>query len=198
MSKKIYKQGAFLIIEDTVNGTLFELNSSDVQIKKENANVDQYNIIDANGQSVLKVNLSEIIDDNETAYTENGWNTFRFTEVGAQNNTDVSDVKPKVYKALLTQTGTAAPTAVVLENTLGNVAWGYDGVGMYSAALEGAFTEDKTFVLTTPTLAASPIPVFGLLQLDIDSVGIGTSSGLTSDFANGILYNSPILIEVYP
>lgn len=105
--------------------------------------------------------------------------------------------KKKVYKALLTQTGTSAPTAVVLENTLGNVVWEYAGVGMYSAALKGAFTEDKTFVLTTPTLAASPVPVFGLLQLDINSVGIGTSSGLTSDFANGILYNSPIQIEVY-
>ena len=35
--------------------------------------------------------------------------------------------QPKVYRALLSQTGTAAPTATVLENTLGGtVVWTRD------------------------------------------------------------------------
>jgi hypothetical protein len=53
--------------------------------------------------------------------------------------------KYKVYTALLTQSGTDAPVATVLENTLGNVVWSYNGVGDYSANLNGVFLENKTY-----------------------------------------------------
>jgi hypothetical protein len=54
----------------------------------------------------------------------------------------------KVYTALLTQTGTDAPVATVLENTLGGtVVWSYLGIGFYSANLSNAFTEDKTWCI---------------------------------------------------
>jgi hypothetical protein len=55
-----------------------------------------------------------------------------------------------VYTALLTQSGTDAPVATVLENTLGGaVALNYDGVGGYYAA-SSAFTEGKTIAFATP------------------------------------------------
>jgi hypothetical protein len=48
----------------------------------------------------------------------------------------------KVYKALLTQTGTDAPVATVLENTLsGTPVWSYDGVGLYYLTLSGEFPD---------------------------------------------------------
>ena len=51
----------------------------------------------------------------------------------------------KVYTALLTQSGTNAPTATVLENTLGGtVVWSRVDTGMYLATLTGAFTGNKT------------------------------------------------------
>jgi hypothetical protein len=52
-----------------------------------------------------------------------------------------SQIKPyKVYTALLTQTGTDAPVATVLENTLGGApAWSYDSVGYYKLTLTNAF-----------------------------------------------------------
>ncbi len=54
----------------------------------------------------------------------------------------------KKYVALLTQTGTNAPTATVLDNTLGGtLVWSYDGVGTYIGTLTGAFTLDKTSVM---------------------------------------------------
>lgn len=50
------------------------------------------------------------------------------------------------YVALLSQSGTSAPTATVLENTLGGtVVWSRDEVGSYAATLSGAFTENKTW-----------------------------------------------------
>lgn len=41
----------------------------------------------------------------------------------------------KVYTALLTQSGTASPTAIVLENTLGQtITWSYNSVGAYNSS----------------------------------------------------------------
>ena len=61
------------------------------------------------------------------------------------NTIDLSS--PKVYRALLTQSGTAAPVATVLENTLGGtVVWTYADVGLYVGTLTGAFTENETWI----------------------------------------------------
>ena len=52
----------------------------------------------------------------------------------------------KVYTALLSQTGTNAPTATALENTLGgSVAWSRIGSGVYLGELTGAFVNNKTW-----------------------------------------------------
>lgn len=54
---------------------------------------------------------------------------------------------PKCYIALLTQTGTNAPTATVLQNTLGGTpVWSYEGGGSYGVTLSGAWTANKTHV----------------------------------------------------
>ena len=55
---------------------------------------------------------------------------------------------PKVYRAMLTQSGTADPVATVLENTLGgDIVWTRVNAGIYNGTLTGAFTENKTHVL---------------------------------------------------
>jgi hypothetical protein len=57
-------------------------------------------------------------------------------------------VKPyKVYTALLTQTGTDAPVATVLENTLGNLTFSRDfGPGEYGIIIPEGFNVNKTFI----------------------------------------------------
>jgi hypothetical protein len=57
-------------------------------------------------------------------------------------------VGTKVYRALLTQTGTDAPVATVLENTLGAVVWTYQGVGIYRGLLTNAFPESATAIFS--------------------------------------------------
>ena len=49
----------------------------------------------------------------------------------------------KVYTAFLTQTGTDAPVADVLQNTIGNIVWSRNGVGDYRGFLKGAFPSGK-------------------------------------------------------
>lgn len=59
-------------------------------------------------------------------------------------------VQPKVYKAILNQTGTDAPVATVLVNTLGGtVVWTRGDVGAYIGTLVAAFPGNKTIVLST-------------------------------------------------
>lgn len=53
----------------------------------------------------------------------------------------------KVYTALLSQTGTDAPVATVLENTLGGeVVWTRPSAGAYYGTLAGAFQSGKVYV----------------------------------------------------
>ncbi len=53
----------------------------------------------------------------------------------------------RVYVAIVTQSGTSAPVAVVLENTLGGTpVWSYNQVGWYNFNFAG-ITQDSTIVL---------------------------------------------------
>jgi hypothetical protein len=105
----------------------------------------------------------------------------------------------KVYRALMTQSGTNAPTANVLENTLGNIVWAYNSIGTYTGTLDGAFSASKYF---------APIPVQGL-DSAVNEGGSGDSytyyiiDESTIELvtaippANNVLGNSPIEIIVY-
>lgn len=79
----------------------------------------------------------------------------RFVVADANGNLSAisTDTRPyKVYVALLTQSGTSAPIATVLENTLGgSVVWARTGVGTFTATLSNAFTSGKTFLIQTPS-----------------------------------------------
>lgn len=89
-----------------------------------------------------------------TEKTEIGNDDF-FVIVDSDDNTNkkitaanVKGTNPSVYRALLTQTGTNAPVATVLENTLGGVpVWYRDTNGVYFVQLNGFFPSGKTFVL---------------------------------------------------
>jgi hypothetical protein len=77
----------------------------------------------------------------------------------------------KVYTALLTQTSTNAPTATVLENTLGGtVVWARSIAGTYTATLAGAFPAAKTVVT-----------VNCLLDLNLGTGGTYVTATRTSD-----------------
>ena len=75
-----------------------------------------------------------------------------FTNVGAPSNaTDVwfvaTGTTPNNWTngSYLFFNG-GAPVSTVLENTIGNIWFTYDGVGQYSVNSSGLFTTDKTFI----------------------------------------------------
>lgn len=109
----------------------------------------------------------------------------------------------KVYTALLTQDGLeTAPTAIVLENTLGEVpVWSWFTAGIYyCTTITNVFTTDKTYVQMSMTdVTTSTNNVFFSKDLSVETaVGIQTT---TSDGAggrlDGVLYKTAIEIRVY-
>jgi hypothetical protein len=99
----------------------------------------------------------------------------------------------KVYKALISQVGTAAPTVKVLQNTIGTIVWTRFDVGEYYGTLAGAFTVDKTYFDV-----GQRFPEGIVYQPNgVDAVYIATldSSNIPSDT---ILSDITVLIEVYP
>lgn len=109
--------------------------------------------------------------------------------------------EPKVYVALLTQSGTDAPVATVLKNTLGGtVVWTRDGAGLYIATLANAFVLNKTtpidFAARTGYDGFNSIfgNYFSTNQYTLDTY-------LNTDLAqkaDDVLGNTLIKIEVYP
>ena len=108
----------------------------------------------------------------------------------------------KVYRALLTQTGQIAPTAVVLENSLGgDIVWTRGSLGYYTGTLNGAFTQNKTFCHTTPIAdtADSWISFAGIQRNSLNDIIFFTTDAdnITALSDNGINGSYPVEITVY-
>lgn len=100
----------------------------------------------------------------------------------------------KVYSALLAQSGEDAPTATVLENTLGgDIIWERITDGEYSGTLTDAFTLNKSWS-TYPTISGQDSTIL-VDFLDVNTFYISTfSSGVAAD---NLLDNASIEIRVY-
>ena len=103
----------------------------------------------------------------------------------------------KVYTALLTQTGTNAPVATILENTLGSISFSYTNIGGYSITSDELFIENKTYF-------TGPSSNYGTdsVTLNFDYINNSSISLVTFDVAmdqslDDALYLSPIEIRVY-
>ena len=101
----------------------------------------------------------------------------------------------KVYTALLSQSGTNAPVATVLENTLGGtVDWSRAGAGIYNGTLYGAFTTDKTQTFSIASLTGVLITA-GATSTNI--IGLNTQSSSTGVLTDDFLNKTSIEIRVY-
>ncbi len=110
-------------------------------------------------------------------------------------------IKYKVYTAILNQVGTAAPVAIVLENTLGfPITFSRSGVGEYfiAATPPSAFTTNKTFVMLGGSIA---FDVMAGSSAYVYSGGIRIQSAVWDFYpstpTDGYIVDTPIEIRVY-
>lgn len=109
----------------------------------------------------------------------------------------------KIYRALLNQSGTAAPVATVLENTLGgSVVWTRGGVGRYSGTLSGAFTASKTMVFIQSPTAITDGTSLGAKSSTTSVVDVASDfvdvSAPGANPADDLLIDTALEILVYP
>ena len=143
-SKETVKNPNVKIIETTeasfTNQTVF-IEENDVPIIKYTDTESMYfvkdldNLYDRKSKSEVLLNIT--IDN---------------LELIGNGSSEPVDPRPyKVYTALLTQEGTDAPVATVLENTLGeDIIWTRDSSGSYYGDTIGnVFTFNKTFTTIT-------------------------------------------------
>lgn len=99
----------------------------------------------------------------------------------------------KVYTALLTQSGTDAPVATVLDNTIGEgIVWSRLAASQYRATLTGAFTVGKTVILL------DALNLFALSSLYISkTTSINNVTIQASDSVDDYLSEMLIEIRVY-
>lgn len=116
-----------------------------------------------------------------------------------QDIADLSALPYKIWRGLVSQTGTSAPTAIELENTLGGaITFTYISTGIYTIEGTGLFTTNKTFV--TPkweTLRQ------GSNYATVSAVTSNTNQLSLNSYLNGaagdaLFSNHPIEIIVYP
>lgn len=107
----------------------------------------------------------------------------------------VNAIRPyAIWAGFLTQTGTGAPTAVVLQNTLGGtIVWSYDREGQYIGTLSGVFTANKTAIIGTSKEATNMITAGA--RLSNNTIVISTMGGGVA--ANSQLNNTFVEIRVY-
>lgn len=111
-----------------------------------------------------------------------------------------SSSQPKVYRALLSQSGTNAPTAIVLENTIGNIVWSYISQGSYYGTLANAFPIAKTFPDLKNNLSLGQTGIFASVW-DDNTIWIQTGNLVTpnltasNDFPNPIFITSGVFIQ---
>jgi hypothetical protein len=100
----------------------------------------------------------------------------------------------KIYKALLTQSSTDAPTAENVQSTIGTPTFGYTSTGIYTMTLTGAFTANKTAILIAPTIGA----IVSAVRTSADVITITTQAidGDGEAVANALLTDNAISIEI--
>lgn len=92
----------------------------------------------------------------------------------------------KSYVATLAQSGTAAPTATVLQNELGGtVVWTRTGTGVYIATLSGAFTSNKTVCFVNNSIPDTQLQAYptsvNAVELDQQNLASAAQDGLFSN-----------------
>jgi len=112
---------------------------------------------------------------------------------------------PKVYVALLNQSGSSAPTATVISNTTGQtISFNYIGAGIYQCIATGTpFTVNKTAVFINYGSSGSGYPagIQAFAQttqaITFATVGLDSSGAGPATYADGLLVNASFKIEIY-
>jgi hypothetical protein len=110
----------------------------------------------------------------------------------------IKSVAPRVYTALLSQSGTVDPSAAILgTNSIGAITWTRSNQGVFIGTLPNAFPPGKTFIMVGNANAYTDAPYFiKAFRVDESTINIQMQD-LAQHNVDGFNY-VPIEIRVYP
>ena len=209
---RLFIDGAYYIVNKIENYTPLDQTSTKVELIKLLESVvfvpEQFLISDSpinagNGVATARLNSSLNVGTNiqnrgtnclavgdNIIIPESCSNLIVFgSNITADENSTGLILGYKSYIALITQTGTGAPTAIVLNNTLGDVTFAYFSTGVYKIeSISDLFTLDKTFLNIANSNTINRTGLTGLVINSYNAAGT---------LANGLLNNTSIEIRVY-
>ena len=144
--------------------------------------------------NTVPVGVRGVIVGDGQVLEEDGMVVSNLTVTNTINGDPV--VPYKKYVALMTQTGSAAPTVVVLENTIGDIVWTRDSAGIYEGTLTGAFTLDKTSAMMSVVLVDGIVNVFRFSD-DVVRVATTNLKNPNANHHDSHLSKNTIEIRVY-
>lgn len=137
-----------------------------------------------------------IVGDGQTL-SDDGMVVNNLTVTGTINGAVVAPFKK--YVALINQSSTNAPTAIVLENTFSEIpTFSRTSTGVYKLELIDSFTLDKTFIITGSADISAGTGDFATViarRFDEDTITLYTYDNFTS--SDNMLVNTSIEIRVY-
>lgn len=152
---------------------------------------DAYTLLGLDANTSLDVILNTLVVALNSAFTTN---TAQQLAIEALEN---GGQPYKVYRALLTQTGSEDPTAVILENTLGeSVIWKRSTTGGYTAEKTSGFDTTKTFY-NTNGFASTNVQLFSFVNTFNNKLVINIRDIIGNLPIDDQLSNTPIEILVY-
>ena len=105
-----------------------------------------------------------------------------------------------VYTALIIQTGTGStPSAIILQNTIGEITWSYVSPALYTMNSDAAFVTGKTYLNNQVLhLNYESGPYVALLQReDENTISLSTNFIMGGDPVDSILVNHSLEVRVY-
>lgn len=153
-----------------------------------------FRVDNSSGNKIIRVSNAGVVDVYGSLKYVDGNQGINKVLTSDANGVATWTANPATYKkyvALLTQSGTNAPVATVLENTLGGtVVWTRSTDGIYHGTLSGVFTASKTATLITNVPNVATIVTGGRSSSDVVVVN--------TDGVDGTLSSATIEIRVYP
>ena len=168
-------------------------------IRDASSSIDRFIIADG-GRILINKTDDDLTNQLQVAGTISASPATTANQVPTWGQVQAVAARPyKVYTALLSQSGTNAPTATVLENTTGQtITLTRVNVGVYQMSFSLIAPQSKTFVLSTP--ASNYIFQHISVAGGGTAVNISTASlvGSTITPTDGLLQRTPIEIRIYP
>ena len=172
-----------------------------MQEYRSNTNVTTNNhdsIILGSG-NVVGDGLRALVVGDGLTIENDGIATTNMTITQTLNGREVSDILPtyKKYIALISQTGTADPTVVELENTIGPIVWTRAATGVYYGTLTDMFPNpNKVYIMINQVLLNS-IVLASYASNDIVAIDTTNLHSPTAAHHDSHLTKNTLEIRVY-